>query len=349
MRRDCHDEQMGDNIRAVRRLILDSTHEPGAAFVDLVMRSVNRAVGFDGYCLFAVDPVTGLRCAMYSEHGLTVPTERLVHNETVEHDLNRYTELIRRPGHVGTLAMCTVPEPPSPRLHEILRPEGYLSELRLALVDGGRYWGALSLFRDDRWQPFTDADAEAAAELSGPLCSAVRRHQVRRTDATQKARPAGAILVGRDGRLLTMSPEAQSWLGELTSGGPAGVTVDDATRVVHEVARAAADGRADALCRARTSDGRWLVISGTRTPVGPVDVTVVIQPADASQILPAFGAWCGLSGRESEVLALVGAGLAAKQIARRLNLSVLTVNDHLRSTYRKTGVSGREELLALTS
>ena len=342
---------MGDSLRTVRRSILESTQEtlPGPDFADSVMRSVNQAVGFDGYCLFAVDPLTGLRCAMFSEHGLTVPTERLVHNESVEQDLNRYSELIRRPGHAGVLGMQTVPEPQSPRLHEILRPEGYLSELRLALVGGGRYWGALSLFRDDRWQPFTDTDAEAATELAGPLCAALRRHQVRRTDATPEARPAGAILVGRDGRLLSVSPEAQTWLGDLTSGGPAGVTVDDATRVVHEVAQAALGGRRDALCRARTSDGRWLVISGTRTPVGPVEVTVVIQPADTGQVLPAFAAWCGLSHRESEVLGLVGAGLAAKQIARRLGVSVLTVNDHLRSTYRKTGVSGREELLAMTS
>ncbi len=342
---------MGDTIRAARRSILASAWEelPGQPFADAVMHSVNQAVGFDGYCLFAVDPITGLRCAMFSEHGLTVPTQRLVHNETVEQDVNRYTELVRRPGHAGVLALQTVPEPASPRLHEILRPEGYLSELRLALIDDGRYWGALSLFRDDPRQPFTDVDSETAAELAGPLCVALRRHQVRRTDGKQDARPAGAILVGRDGRLLSVSPEAHAWLGDLTSGGPTGVTVDDATRVVHEVARTAAAGRQDALCRARTSDGRWLVISGSRTPVGPVDVTVVVQPADVSQVLPAFAAWSGLSRRESEVLVLVEAGLAAKQIARRLGLSVLTVNDHLRATYRKTGVTGRDELLALTS
>ena len=348
---DCHHEWMGDTIRTARWEIAETAREslPGGSFADAVMGSVHHAVGFDGYCLFAVDPVTGLRCAMFSQHGLTVPTERLVHNETVEQDFNRYSELIRRPGHAGVLALHAVQEPPSPRLHEILRPEGYLSELRLALVDGGQYWGALSLFRDSRWQPFTDADAAVAAELADALCVALRRHQVRRTDGQHEARPAGAILVGRDGRLLSVSPEAECWLGDLTSGGPAGVTVDDASRLVYEVAQAAAAGRTDALSRVRTRDGRWLVISGTRTPAEPVEVTVVVQPADASQVLPAFAAWSGLTPRESEVLDLVGAGLAAKQIARRLGLSVLTVSDHLRSTYRKTGVSSRDELLALTS
>jgi len=342
---------MGATVRTARRLIADTAHEalPGLSFADVVMRSVNSAVGFDGYCLFAVDPITGLRCAMFSEHGLTVPTLRLVQNETVEQDVNRYRELIRRPGHVGVLALRLAPEPSRPRLHEILRPEGYQSELRLVLVGGGRYWGALSLFRGERRHPFTDADADVAGDLAGPLTAALRRHQVRRTQGEQAARPAGVVLVGRDGRLLTVSPEAQTWLGDLTSGAPDGVTIDDATRVVHEVARAASGGHPNPLCRARTSDGRWLVVSGTRTPQGPVDVTVVIQPADLSQVLPAFTAWCGLTRRESEVVELVAAGLAAKQMASRLGLSVLTVNDHLGSIYRKTGVSSRDELVALTT
>ncbi len=38
--------------------------------------------------------------------------------------------------------------------------------------------------------------------------------------------------------------------------------------------------------------------------------------------------------------------MAAKHMGRRLELSVLTINDHLRSAYRKAAVSGREELLA---
>lgn len=337
---------MGATVRAARQLIADTATLPGTPFADEVMRAVNSAVGFDGYYLFAVDPITQLRCAMYAENGLQVATRRLILNETVEQDFNRYTELIRRPDHVGVLAFRAAPEPHSPRLHEILRPQGFMSELRLVLVDGGRYWGALSLFRDERRHPFTDVDAEVAAELAGPLCTAVRRHQVRRTGEEPVPGVAGVILVGQDGEFLSVSPEAETWLGYLRSDE---LNFDDVSRVVHEVAQAARTGRPSALSRVRTNDGHWLVISGSRSPAAPVEVTVVIQPANVRQVLPAFAAWSGLSQRESEVLGLVADGLAAKQIARRLDLSVLTVNDHLRSTYRKTGVTGRDELLALTS
>ncbi len=340
---------MGANIRAAHWHSVD-INVPGVIFADAVGRSVNRAVGFDGYYLFAVDPLTGLRSAMFSEHGLTVSTARLMRNETVDNDVNRYADLLRRPGHTGLLKLGAG-APRSQRLYEMLRPQGYSSELRLVLVQNGRYWGGLSLFRDERRHPFNEADAEAAGDLADPLCSALRRHLVRRTDTSGEAgaRPAGVVLIGRDGRLLSMSVEAHAWLDDLTSGGPDGVTVDDASRMVYEVAHATATGRPDPICRVRTRHGRWLVVSGTRIDAPPVDVTVVIQPADLGQSLPAFGAWCGLTSREAQVVELVARGLATKQVARRLGLSLHTANDHLRAAYRKAGVSSRDELLALAT
>ena len=55
-------------------------------------------------------------------------------------------------------------------------------------------------------------------------------------------------------------------------------------------------------------------------------------PEDASSLL---------SKRETEVLALVAEGLTNAQVAKRLYLSPHTINRHLRSVYRKLGVSSR--------
>jgi DNA-binding NarL/FixJ family response regulator len=48
-----------------------------------------------------------------------------------------------------------------------------------------------------------------------------------------------------------------------------------------------------------------------------------------------------LTAREREVLSLVGAGLANKQIARRLDISEKTVKAHLTSVFRRIGVDDR--------
>ncbi len=51
-----------------------------------------------------------------------------------------------------------------------------------------------------------------------------------------------------------------------------------------------------------------------------------------------------LSGREREIAMLAATGMASKDIAERLYLSVRTVNNHLQHAYTKLGVSGRAGL-----
>lgn len=52
----------------------------------------------------------------------------------------------------------------------------------------------------------------------------------------------------------------------------------------------------------------------------------------------------GLTAREREVAGFAVDGLASRQIAERLTMSVRTVDNHLRSVYSKLGISGRAEL-----
>jgi len=337
-------------LRAARERVLEQALHPlpGAWFAEGVMDAVSRAVGFDGYCLFGVDPVSHLRSMMFSRNGLRVASQRLVENETVEHDLNRYVDLVGGARHVGLLGGAGAAAPPSPRLHEILRPEGFTSELRLALVSGGRYWGALSLFREEKRHPFDDADADAATALTDALSTALRRYQAGRPGAERDYRPSGVVLVDHRGSIRGQSQDATAWLLALCDSREGGVTEDDISRVVLEVAAAAHDRRSDAVCRARMPKGGWLVASGScLDDEDGADVAVVLQAGDSAAVAPALAVWCGLTSREARVLTLATSGLAPKHMARQLGLSVLTVNDHLRSIYRKADVHGRDELLSL--
>jgi DNA-binding CsgD family transcriptional regulator len=61
------------------------------------------------------------------------------------------------------------------------------------------------------------------------------------------------------------------------------------------------------------------------------------------------GGWSvpGITAREADVLALVAAGLANKQIATRLHVSPRTVEKHVESLLRKAGARSRTQLVAL--
>lgn len=316
----------------------------GAQFAEPVMAAVVAAIGFDGFCLLGFDPASGIRSFMFCRHGVGDP-KQLARNEWDQRDLHRYSDLARARVPVGVLSDDDRDTSWSPRLQEILRPAGVSSELRVALRDGGRLWGALVLFRADPRRPFSTTEVEAALEISGPLAQAVRRYSVRRQPPAALAPDPGVVVVGADDEITSMTTSAGAWLAEAVAGG---LDEDQAGRVhraVYEVARAARLGATTPITRIRTTSGHWLAVTGAALDESD-RVAIVLQAATVQQVLPAAALWYRLTRRESDVLATVAAGMSGKVAARRLGLSAYTVEDHLTSVYRKTGVTGKDELIA---
>lgn len=122
----------------------------------------------------------------------------------------------------------------------------------------------------------------------------------------------------------------------------AAVLADDRTTAQHLLVDALDAARPERLRRPFTDAGPWL-----RHLLGGIDGTAAA---------PARGAWLttrggaapscpvpALSGREREVLGCVQRMMTADEIADELTLSVNTVKTHLRSVYRKLGVSRRRD------
>ena len=304
-------------------------------------------VPHEGYVLIGFDPISGLRAFQTGRDSLTAGVARLVHNETVEHDLHRFTDLARRPDPVGTLGGGAPGEAQSPRLHELLRPQGFSGELRLVLCGGGILWGALVLVREHRRPPFSDQEAAAATAVAPPLTRAVKRVSVRpRGQPPPPPLPPGVVLVGPDDTAEAISPQAAAWFSDLHLDVQ--LTAEDPLPhlvwIAAAAARAAGGARADQLARIRTRSGRWLSLAGC--PLGGGRIAVVLQPSTTDQLLPAIAAWHDLTPRQVDVLHLLIQGHAIKQIARRLGLSPYTVEDHLKILYRKTGINSHQELIA---
>lgn len=69
-------------------------------------------------------------------------------------------------------------------------------------------------------------------------------------------------------------------------------------------------------------------------------------PARETAHIPAVLAARGVTGREAEVLGLVGQGLSTREVTERLFLSHRTVEEHVEHLAHKLGTATRSQLVA---
>ena len=316
-----------------------------AEFSAAVAAALGRTMSFDGWCLLGLDPLTGLRTFQLGGRG-TERTAEMARNEALMQDVNKYDELAHASSPVGWLSREHPQGRTSFRLNEILLPQGFHSEIRLALRDAGRMWGALVLFREDASRPLGEEEAAAAGAVADLLVAAVREFPVRPIARRGQPPGPGLVALAPDDRILAVSGGARAWLADLVPGGDDQTYASDVTRVVFDAAHALRrlDPAASTTC-IRTVSGHWLHVEATRLALGDADVAVLLQPATTRQLLATMAACHRLTARETQLLTLLVDGRSGKQMARELALSPLTVNGHLRSVYRKCGVRGHDELL----
>lgn len=123
------------------------------------------------------------------------------------------------------------------------------------------------------------------------------------------------------------------------------LSVSDAAEDVIEVIRAGARGYIT-----KATDGEELVAAVKRVASGDA----VFSPRLAGFVLDAFSTELTtpaadpeldqLTAREQEVMRLLARGYAYKEIARRLTISIKTVESHASSVLRKLQLSNRNEL-----
>jgi DNA-binding CsgD family transcriptional regulator len=160
------------------------------------------------------------------------------------------------------------------------------------------------------------------------------------------------LVLADDLSVVATSPAAERWLAELADW-PRRRELPQAIYGVSVRLRALErDGavRPDLMprVRVRTRSGRWLVLHASRlgSPGAPNQTAVILEPAHPTEIAPLVLEAYDLTEREAQVAQLVLQGVPTDEIAAALSISSLTVQQHLKAVFDKTGVRSRRDLVA---
>jgi DNA-binding CsgD family transcriptional regulator len=318
------------------RMNLDTAHAVLPAVADeaitvcqlgpALSSNIKDLIPHDGYFLTGIDPITQIRCPFTTDSGYQAASYPLLARA-------------ERTGRSTT---------------KLMTGDGFGSELRIALSQSTVPFGELTLLRETGRTPFSATDAARAEHLSPALGAAMRRFVGGKRLRPPKDMPTapGVIIVGQDDRILSTTPEARLWLRRLVDN-PDTASDDELFRFIWNTAYAArrkhqADPAEDGLALGRIpAFGGWIGMHAR-----PLDgeqsgqIAVVLDAPPGHVLLPALAVWYGLTPAERTIAENLRLGLTTKSIARRLECSPHTVNDHLKALFRKTGIAGREELLA---
>ena len=314
---------------------------------------VRRVVPFDRSCWHTVDPGTVLFTGSLSQN-VGCSGSWLAEYEYAIEDVNKWWFLARSGRRAGATSLATHGALVRSARHRSHAAYGIGDELRGSFVVDDAYWGAAGFLRDEGKPWFTENDVNFLVSLVEPIAEGFRRALVATTaadDVVAAVDGPGVVVFDERGDIESMSPAAEHWIAQMVEQPRPAVAAE--SRMIQAVAaRARALGPGDdplqlaARSRVRTRNGTWLLLYGTALR-GSTDgrTAVIVQPAAPSDVAPLVALAYGLSERERQVTQLCMQGLPTKEMARTLNVSAYTVQDHLKSIFDKTGVRTRGELV----
>jgi DNA-binding CsgD family transcriptional regulator len=326
-------------------------------FAAEAVQRLRAAIPVDAFFWSTADPATLLFTGPVVDEIPERVTPQFLTNEFLQDDVNKFVELARRRDPVDSLYRATAGQPEaSPRYRDILAPIGFGDELRAALIDGRSCWGVICLHRERSGRGFTAEEARLLRRLSTVLARGVRSALLFETAAHPLApEEPGMLVLEHDLSVAAITPAAERWLAE----------IDDRPRrtelpqVIYAVAarlrvlERAAPGSASEAPRVhvRTRSGAWLAVHALRLRTSsqaaedPAQTAILLEPARPSQTASLVLRAYGLTERETQLAHLVLAGMSTEEIANRLCISVLTVQQHLKAVFDKAAVRSRRELV----
>ncbi|GAB3247919.1 hypothetical protein GCM10027562_06080 [Arthrobacter pigmenti] len=153
------------------------------------------------------------------------------------------------------------------------------------------------------------------------------------------------LLLNNSLEVQSQTPASEEWLRALLPTAP-GRSAVPAAAYNAAAQLLAAEQHVDsheARARVHLADGTWITIRAARISTQIAVSLEVTAPADRLEM---FIRTHNMTERDGTLLELLADGSDTKGIARRMFLSELTVQDHLKLIFAKAGVHNRRSLLA---
>ncbi|MEJ3749774.1 LuxR C-terminal-related transcriptional regulator [Actinomycetes bacterium KLBMP 9797] len=341
---------MGHQTRRQARDRLIRLAEANTDVLDLLRETVavlRAALPVEGWCGLVLDPATAVKTGSVHHAGLSGELFRHALDLEYRHqDVNNFAELARASHPAAVLAQSCDGQPQrSARYREVLTPAGYEHELRLVLRDRGAPWGGFVFLRERGSAPFTQADSDLLASVSGPLAQSIRRASLRsHVDGVSHLRKhPGLLILDADQHVESITPGTEHLLAGILDEPSSTYPLPAALQAVAAQTLGSADA-APTQARIPTRYGGWITVYGLRLEPSPRIALSIEHARPETAATLALDSY-GLSPRERQVADLILTGHSTHEIAHRLFLSPHTVRDHLKAIFVKTGTHSRRELI----
>jgi DNA-binding CsgD family transcriptional regulator len=317
-----------------------------------VLGRLRKVIPIDAFWCATVDPATLLFTGSLIEGVPESVTPAFLANEFLHDDANKFARLAGGDPAVRSLHDATGGDLSiSARYREILAPLGWGDELRAALMTGDTCWGVLCLHRERDAPAYTAAEAAFLAHVAPHIAEGLRAALLLdNADTIRETDGPGLLVLADDFSIVATTPTAERWLAEM-GDWPRRAEAPQAVRAVAARLWALergedAPGALMPRVRIRTRAGDWVVLHAARLSGAGGGTAIILERAQPLEVAPLILRAYDLTEREAGVAALVLRGMATSEIASELTISALTVQQHLKAVFDKTGVNSRRALVA---
>lgn len=311
---------------------------------------LKRALGFDRWGWPLADPETLVTLGGVADHNYGPAIPRLLELEYGGDDFAGMRSVAQRRSPVGSLAVETRADlARSRRWDEVLRPAGIGDEAVVACRDDFGCWGWLKVYRGDDEQSFGEQEVDLMRDAAPLLATGLRRSLARAgPEGARTVRPPAFLLLDKHLRPIAQTPAWPEWVDALP-GAAAYAAFGMLPAMVYPLATVLRSRGPTSTVRTleRASDATWTIVEGAMLD-GPAEASVIVTLRQASpdETFERLRRLYGLTSRERQVVDVVFTGLDTYSASARLAISRHTLQDHLKSIFKKVGVRSRRELVA---